>query len=73
MTNNYDLKAMRIELIKIVTKSLDKKSKFYKEDYETIVRGVNKKTRKELIESLERQNAIAQTTQAEINKHFQFD
>lgn len=73
MTNNYDLKAMRIELIKMVTKSLNKKSKFYKEDYETIVNGVNKKTRKELIESLERQTAIAQTTQSEINKHFQFD
>jgi hypothetical protein len=73
MTNNYDLKAMRIELIKLVAATLDKKSKFYKDDYETICSGVNKKTRKELMESLERQRAIAQTTQAEINKHFQFD
>ncbi len=69
MTNNYDLKSMRIELITLLSASLNNQSKFYKEDYQNLVAGVNRKTRKELIESIERQKAIAQTTESEISRN----
>jgi len=68
---NYDMKGMRIALINLLANSLNKNSKFYKEDYDVMVSGVNKKTRKELIESLSRWNAVDALSQGEINTHCQ--
>jgi len=68
---NYDLPKLRRELIELLAKTLKKGSKFYKEDYDNIVTAVNRKTRKELLESLERQRAINGVTKAEIKRNCQ--
>ena len=67
--NTYDLKQMRIELIKVLTGTLNKSSRWYKDDYETICAAVNRKTRKELMESLGRQMAVLRVSNEEINRH----
>ena len=69
--SNYDMPKLRRELIELLTKNLKKTSKFYKDDYEAIVAGVNRKTRKELLETLERQRAINGVTKAEIKRNCQ--
>lgn len=69
---NYDMKASRVKLINLLAKSLNKSSKWYAEDYENIVSSVNRKTRKELLESLERQRAISQVSESEIKRNCQF-
>lgn len=69
--NNYDLPVMRKQLISVLAKSLDKSSKWYKDDYEAICAGVNRKTRKELIESLDRQNAVNGVSKELIKRHCQ--
>ena len=67
--NTYDLPAMRKALISLLAASLRKGSKFYRDDYETICRNVNRMTAKQLRESLARQTAIANVTKAEAAAH----
>jgi hypothetical protein len=62
----------RKELITLLSKTLRKDSKFYRDDYEAIVAGVNRKTLKELMESLDRQRSISRASSAEIRVHCQF-
>ena len=69
---NYDMPGMRKELIAILASGLKSSSKFYKEDYESIVRATNRKTRKELIEALNRHRAVSGVTQPEIKRNCQF-
>jgi hypothetical protein len=71
MAANYDMAGMRREAILLATAGLKKTSKFYREDYETIVRGINKKTRAELIKSLQNLRAVANVSDAEIRRHCQ--
>ena len=70
--NTYDLKAMRIELIKLLTSSLNKKSKHFADDKEQIINHVNRMTRAKLIESLGRQKAISTVTEREIYNNCKF-
>lgn len=70
--NTYDMAEMRKVLITLLSRSLKKDSKWYADDYEVIVKAVNKKTRKALIESLDRQTAIANVTKSEIKRNCQF-
>lgn len=69
--NTYDMPSMRKELIVKLAASLKKSSKFYSEDYEGICKTVNHKTRKELIESLGRTEAIASVSKSEILRNCQ--
>ena len=64
--NTYNLKAIRIELISLLLATLNKKSKWYDQDKETIITNVNRMTRKELLNTLERQKAISAVTKSEI-------
>ena len=61
----------RNELIKMLAGTLNKNSKRYREDYDNICKAVNRKTRKELIEALNRQNAVLHVSQSEIDRHCQ--
>lgn len=70
-SKNYDLKSMRIELIELLSATLKKDSKFYHADKEAIIVSVNRKTRRELIESIERQYAVRTITKKEIFAHCQ--
>jgi len=70
--NNYDMPAIRKALITLLSKSLRKDSKWYVDDYESIVKSVNSKTRKELLESYARQSAVALVSQSEIDRNCQF-
>lgn len=63
---NYDLKTMRHSLIIILSKNLNKNSNWYSEDYNKICEAVSRKTRKELIESLERWDAVESLCKSEI-------
>lgn len=69
---NYDMSFMRKTLILLFSKSLKKDSNWYQDDYNTICKAVNSKTRKELIETLERWNAVDSLKISEVNKHCQF-
>lgn len=71
MESNADLQALRNDLLELTTASLKKGSRFYKEDYEAMRAGVNRKTRSELIESIKRVRAIATVTKGEIAFHCQ--
>lgn len=71
-SKNYDLPAMRKEYIILASGSLKKTSKFYTEDYENICRAANRMTRRELMESIGRQYAIRELSQAETRQHCQF-
>lgn len=64
--NTYNLKAIRVELIGLLLATLNKKSKWYDQDKETIITNVNRMTRKELLNTLERQKAISAVTKSEI-------
>lgn len=64
--STYDMAAMRKQLISKLATNLNKSSKFYRDDYEGICKAVNRKTRKELLESLGRTRAIASVSNAEI-------
>lgn len=71
MIANYDMKGMRLEAIKLLSSTLKKDSKWYKDDYESIVKAVNSKTRKELIDTLSRFNAVMNVSAQEIKLHSQ--
>ena len=71
MTSNYDMAQLRKDLIAVLAKSLKKSSKFYKDDYNVIVHNVGKKTRKDLLESLSRQNAVNSVSEKTIRIHSQ--
>jgi hypothetical protein len=70
--NTYDLPARRKALITLLARTLSKDSKFYREDYESICRNVNRMKAKQLRESLARQTAAANVTEAEISAHCVF-
>lgn len=72
-TPNYDMTGMRQRLILLLDKGLNKNSKFYKEDYNAMVKAVHMKTRKELIEALMRWNAVIEIKSPEIVKHCSTD
>lgn len=69
---NYDMPAMRRELITLLANSLNRSSRFYADDYETICRNVNRMTLRQLRETLSRQRAIAEVTTTECRAHCQF-
>ncbi|MGF6440293.1 hypothetical protein [Paraburkholderia youngii] len=71
MDTTQELHALRRELIDLLDVNLNKKSRFYKQDYEAMRDGVNRKSRAELTESLDRQRAIAGVTRREIAFHCQ--
>ena len=71
MEPNTELQVLRKELLELTTASLQKDSRFYKDDYEAIRAGVNRKTRGELTESIKRVRAIANVTAGEIAFHCQ--
>ena len=64
---------MRQRLILILTKGLNKNSKFYKEDYNAMVKAVQIKTRKELVETLMRWDAVVEIKSHEIIQHCSTD
>ena len=64
---------MRQRLILILTKGLNKNSKFYKEDYNAMVKAVQIKTRKELVETLMRWDAVIKINSHEIIQHCSTD
>jgi len=68
--NNYDLPKLRRALITMLAKSI-RSDKFYKEDYESICKAVNSKTRKELIQCYSNQVAIENVSVSEIRLHCQ--
>ena len=72
-TPNYDMSGMRQRLILILDRGLNKGSKFYKEDYNAMVKAVGMKTRKELIDALMRWNAVIEIKSPEIDKHCSTD
>lgn len=72
-TPNYNMAEMRQRLILILAKGLNNNSKFYKEDYDAMVKAVHMKTRKELIEALMRWNAVIEIKSPEIVKHCSTD
>ncbi len=72
-TPNYNMVQMRQRLILILSKGLNKDSKFYKEDYNAMVKAVHMKTRKELIEALMRWNAVVEIKLQEIIKQCSTD
>ena len=67
--NTYDLKAIRIELINLLLATLKKESKWYDQDKEHIITNVNRMTRKEMIDSLERQKAVNAVSKREIRNN----
>ena len=67
--NTYDLKAIRIELIDLLLATLKKESKWYDQDKEHIITNVNRMTRKELLDSLERQKAVNAVSKRDISNN----
>ena len=66
---SYQLKEIRQNLIALLSANLDKSSKWYKDDYDNIVKAVNSKTMSELVESYNRQLALKGLTEYEIKRH----
>ena len=66
---SYQLKEIRQNLIALLSANLDKSSKWYKDDYDNIVKAVNSKTMAELVESYNRQLALKRLTEYEIKRH----
>lgn len=68
-----DIPQMERELIYLLTKSLDKSSKWYDSDYRDIVAVVKKKTPSELRRSINNWKAIENVTDEELKRHCQFE
>ena len=58
-------------VFKLLVSNLDKKSKFFKDDLQSLKKRIDEKTEEELGETLLRWRAIMATTAAEINKNCQ--
>ena len=69
MANRKSLEEMALAL---AAKSLNKNSKFYSDDTAALKSNIARKTEGELIEMIDRQKAINNVSNHEINLHCQF-
>ncbi len=63
---------LTIEYVNLLSSTLNRNSKFFREDYQGIVNAANNKTSGQLLEGIQRWKAINSTPQSFINAHCQF-
>lgn len=65
--------ALHRQCYDILVASFNPKSKFYSQDCDELWAGLLSRSQEQLLETLQRQRAIARTTQREMNLHCQFE
>lgn len=63
---------IRKQYVKVLSASLNKKSKFYQEDLDGIKKAASTKNKAQLMEAIGRWNAISNVSQSMINANCQF-
>ncbi len=68
-----ELNKKQQEYFELVKKTLDKNSRFYDDDIDSLIKAIRRKTREQLKEAIERQKAINSVSKKEINENCQFE